>query len=73
MALPLLDWQFWAVTVAAVGAVWTLLRPFFGAGGAGGAGLRKAGDPCSLCRAASGAPCRSRGGRVVAGHFGAPR
>lgn len=30
MSFPLADWQFWVVTVTALGALWALVRPFVG-------------------------------------------
>jgi hypothetical protein len=51
MGFPLADWQFWTVTVAAVGAVWLLVEPFVGGAG------KKTGGPCSQCGVAAGAPC----------------
>jgi hypothetical protein len=62
MSFPFGDWQFWAVTASAAGAMWMLVRPFLGA---------RAGDlvdPCSRCTvaaaAAAGAACRGGGGRT---------
>jgi hypothetical protein len=54
MSFPLADWQFWAVTAAAVGAVWLLVEPFVGGAG------KKTGGPCSQCGVAAGAPCGDR-------------
>jgi hypothetical protein len=52
---PLGDWQFWAVTASAAGAVWVLLRPFLASG------ERAGGGPCSHCGVAAGAPCQGGG------------
>lgn len=58
MTFPLGDWQFWAVTASAAGAVWMLVRPFLGARAG------DAEDPCRRCTvAAAGAACRDGGGR----------
>lgn len=61
MSFPFADWQFWAVTASAAGAVWMLVRPFLG-GKAGGPA-----DPCAGCPAAAAGPaCRGGGERLVA-------
>jgi hypothetical protein len=60
MSFPLGDWQFWAVTASAAGAVWMLVRPFLGGG------IGDATDPCQRCGvAAAGAACRGGGERLV--------
>jgi hypothetical protein len=57
MSFPLGDWQFWAVTASAAGAVWMLVRPFLGPRAG------EAADSCQRCGvAASGAACRGGGG-----------
>lgn len=40
MSLPIDDWQFWAVSVVALGAVWLLLRPILAS---------KSSDGCDTC------------------------
>jgi hypothetical protein len=57
MSFPFGDWQFWAVTASAAGAVWMLVRPFLGPRAG------EAADACQRCGvAAAGAACRGGGG-----------
>lgn len=48
MSFPWHDWQFWAVTAAAAGGLWTLVRPLLPQRG-------KSEAPCGHCAAGSAA------------------
>lgn len=47
---PFADWQFWVVTVAAVGSVWALVRPFVGSAEIDTPGQ----GPCAKCGTTTG-------------------
>ncbi|HEX2253721.1 MAG TPA: hypothetical protein VHQ65_10690 [Thermoanaerobaculia bacterium] len=67
MTFPVGDWQFWVVTLSAVGSLWMLVRPFLAPRGKKGAGA----GSCSQCGVAAGAPCQgTRGGAAGAGGHG---
>ena len=67
MTFPVGDWQFWVVTVSALGSVWMLVRPFLGPRG------KRAAGPCSQCGVAAGAACQgSRGGAAGPGGASGP-
>jgi len=51
MSFPVSDWQFWVVTVAAMGSFWALVKPFLPGG------KSETNSPCSHCGVAAGAPC----------------
>ena len=51
MSFPVADWQFWTVTITAVGSVWVLVRPFLRRDATPGPGA------CASCPKAPGGRC----------------